>query len=159
MLPTQSDTPLTSRFQQRYYENLTWWDGAGSPIICIMGGEGAIEPSTGIFYPWVRPLRLHIPDTCRSTPSSFTALNPGQTHTNITIQPLSLLIRCPFNPDNRHFTPEPTDVCHTTLAEPACSHHSHHLLALNTLNLAHQIPLIFLVPRSSNLAAAFLFQS
>jgi pimeloyl-ACP methyl ester carboxylesterase len=40
-------------FQQRYYQNKTWWGGPGHPIICIMGGEGAIPPSTGIFYPWI----------------------------------------------------------------------------------------------------------
>lgn len=40
-------------YTQRYYENSTWWKGPGHPIICIMGGEGAIKPSTGIFYPWV----------------------------------------------------------------------------------------------------------
>jgi pimeloyl-ACP methyl ester carboxylesterase len=38
-------------YQQRYYQNLTNFLGPGSPIICIMGGEGAIAPSTGIFYP------------------------------------------------------------------------------------------------------------
>jgi hypothetical protein len=38
-------------YQQRYYQNLTNFLGPGSPIICIMGGEGAISPSTGIFYP------------------------------------------------------------------------------------------------------------
>ena len=43
----------TRTYSQRYYENSTWWGGPGHPIICIMGGEGAIEPSTGIFYPWV----------------------------------------------------------------------------------------------------------
>lgn len=29
------------------------WAGPGSPIFVIMGGEGAISPETGIFYPWV----------------------------------------------------------------------------------------------------------
>ena len=43
----------TRTYSQRYYENSTWWGGPGHPIICIMGGEGAIEPSTGLFYPWV----------------------------------------------------------------------------------------------------------
>ena len=38
-------------FQQRYYINDTSFAGAGSPIFMIMGGEGGIEPSTGIFYP------------------------------------------------------------------------------------------------------------
>ena len=43
----------TRTYSQRYYENSTWWGGPGHPIICIMGGEGEIKPSTGIFYPWV----------------------------------------------------------------------------------------------------------
>ena len=58
--PLQFDKQLIDHFganvgtySQRYYENSTWWGGPGYPIICIMGGEGAIEPSTGIFYPWV----------------------------------------------------------------------------------------------------------
>ena len=38
-------------FSQRFYMNDTAFGGPGSPIIMIMGGEGAIEPSTGIFYP------------------------------------------------------------------------------------------------------------
>lgn len=40
-------------FSQRYYENFTSFAGPGSPIFLIMGGEGGIEPSTGIFYPFV----------------------------------------------------------------------------------------------------------
>jgi hypothetical protein len=40
-------------FSQRYYENFTSFAGPGSPIFVIMGGEGGIEPSTGIFYPYV----------------------------------------------------------------------------------------------------------
>jgi len=58
--PQQFDKQLIDHFgadsrvySQRYYENSTWWGGPGHPIICIMGGEGAIEPSTGIFYPWI----------------------------------------------------------------------------------------------------------
>ena len=35
-----------------YYQNDTFFGGAGSPIFVIMGGEGAIEPSTGIYYPY-----------------------------------------------------------------------------------------------------------
>ena len=38
-------------WQQRYYKNDTAFGGAGHPIICILGGEGGIAPSTGIFYP------------------------------------------------------------------------------------------------------------
>lgn len=41
----------SATFTQRYYENASSWGGPGSPIICIMGGEGGIAPSTGIFYP------------------------------------------------------------------------------------------------------------
>ena len=40
-------------FEQRYYQNASMFGGPGSPIICIMGGEGAIPPSTGIYYPSV----------------------------------------------------------------------------------------------------------
>ena len=40
-------------FEQRFYMNDTSFGGPGSPIICILGGEGAISPSTGIFYPYV----------------------------------------------------------------------------------------------------------
>ena len=40
-------------YQQRYYLNDTAFAGTGSPILVIMGGEGAISPSTGIFYPSV----------------------------------------------------------------------------------------------------------
>ena len=38
-------------YLQRYYVNDTAFAGPGSPIFMIMGGEGGIEPSTGIFYP------------------------------------------------------------------------------------------------------------
>jgi pimeloyl-ACP methyl ester carboxylesterase len=38
-------------YLQRYYLNDTAFAGPGSPILMIMGGEGGIEPSTGIFYP------------------------------------------------------------------------------------------------------------
>ena len=31
--------------------NESSFGGPGSPIICILGGEGAVSPSTGIFYP------------------------------------------------------------------------------------------------------------
>lgn len=41
----------SATFVQRFYENATSFGGAGSPIICILGGEGGISPSTGIFYP------------------------------------------------------------------------------------------------------------
>mmetsp|Transcript_13966 Transcript_13966/g.33834 ORF Transcript_13966/g.33834 Transcript_13966/m.33834 type:complete len:500 (+) Transcript_13966:63-1562(+) len=40
-------------YKQRYYEDATHFQGPGFPIFCIMGGEGGIAPSTGIFYPWV----------------------------------------------------------------------------------------------------------
>ena len=40
-------------YKQRYYLNDTAFGGPGSPIFMIMGGEGAIPPSTGFFYPWV----------------------------------------------------------------------------------------------------------
>eukprot|EP00747_Dinoflagellata_sp_TGD_P100413 gnl/TRDRNA2_/TRDRNA2_168023_c0_seq7.p1 gnl/TRDRNA2_/TRDRNA2_168023_c0~~gnl/TRDRNA2_/TRDRNA2_168023_c0_seq7.p1 ORF type:complete len:546 (-),score=75.09 gnl/TRDRNA2_/TRDRNA2_168023_c0_seq7:132-1769(-) len=40
-------------FDQRYYQNNTYFAGPGSPMIFILGGEGGIPPSTGIYYPWV----------------------------------------------------------------------------------------------------------
>lgn len=43
----------TASFQQRFYMSDTHFKGPGSLIIVIMGGEGGISPSTGIFYPWV----------------------------------------------------------------------------------------------------------
>ena len=36
-----------------FYEVDEHFAGPGSPIVCIIGGEGAVPPSTGIFYPWV----------------------------------------------------------------------------------------------------------
>lgn len=42
-----------STYQQRYYQNDTFFGGPGSPIFVIMGGEGAIDPSVGLFYPFV----------------------------------------------------------------------------------------------------------
>jgi len=44
-----SASPLT--YNQRYYKNESSFAGPGSPILCILGGEGAIEPATGILYP------------------------------------------------------------------------------------------------------------
>jgi len=40
-------------YQQRFYEIDEHFKGPGSPVVCIMGGEGGVPPSTGIFYPWV----------------------------------------------------------------------------------------------------------
>ena len=46
--------PVANRtFLQRYYLNDTSFAGPGHPLLVIMGGEGAIPPSTGFFYPWV----------------------------------------------------------------------------------------------------------
>jgi len=38
---------------QRYYESAQHFMGPGSPIFLILGGEGAIPPETGLFYPFV----------------------------------------------------------------------------------------------------------
>lgn len=43
----------SATYVQRYYINDTAWRGPGSPILLIVGGEGAIPPSTGLFYPFV----------------------------------------------------------------------------------------------------------
>ena len=37
-------------FQQRYYLNESMFGGPGFPIIAILGGEGAIPPTSGIYY-------------------------------------------------------------------------------------------------------------
>lgn len=39
-------------FSQRYYLNDTQWQ-PGSPLLVIIGGEGAVPPSQGFFYPFV----------------------------------------------------------------------------------------------------------
>ncbi len=41
------------RWTQRYYASDKHFKGPGSPIFMIMGGEGAISPSTGLYYPFV----------------------------------------------------------------------------------------------------------
>lgn len=43
----------TAFWSQRYYTSAHHFQGAGFPIFVILGGEGAIEPSTGLFYPFV----------------------------------------------------------------------------------------------------------
>ena len=40
-------------WSQRYYVWEDSFQGPGSPILMIMGGEGAIEPETGLLYPFV----------------------------------------------------------------------------------------------------------
>ena len=42
-----------SEWTQRYYASSTHFSGPGSPIFVIMGGEGAIEPSMGLYYPFI----------------------------------------------------------------------------------------------------------
>lgn len=41
------------RWTQRYYTYPKHFEGPGHPIFVIMGGEGAIEPNFGIYYPFV----------------------------------------------------------------------------------------------------------
>jgi hypothetical protein len=46
--------PNNNRWTQRYYTSTAHFRGPGNgTIFVIMGGEGAIEPSTGIYYPFV----------------------------------------------------------------------------------------------------------
>ncbi|GMH77670.1 hypothetical protein TrLO_g15817 [Triparma laevis f. longispina] len=45
--------PVSSTYTQRYYESSTYFKGPGHPIFLVMGGEGTIEPSTGLFYPYI----------------------------------------------------------------------------------------------------------
>jgi hypothetical protein len=40
-------------FTQRYYSSDTHFKGPGHPIFVVIGGEGAVPPSTGLFYPFV----------------------------------------------------------------------------------------------------------
>jgi hypothetical protein len=40
-------------WKQRFYTMGEHFQGPGSPIFLILGGEGAIEPSTGILYPFI----------------------------------------------------------------------------------------------------------
>ena len=37
-------------YLQRYYQSTKYFGGPGSPILCILGGEGALE---GLLYPWI----------------------------------------------------------------------------------------------------------
>lgn len=46
-------TSSSNKWTQRYYASSTHFQGPGSPIFLIMGGESAIEPSTGLYYPFV----------------------------------------------------------------------------------------------------------
>jgi pimeloyl-ACP methyl ester carboxylesterase len=47
-------------FQQRWYQNDTSFSGPGALIICIMGGEEAIDPSKGILYPSIVVLAARV---------------------------------------------------------------------------------------------------
>ncbi|GAB5370385.1 hypothetical protein AAMO2058_001488100, partial [Amorphochlora amoebiformis] len=40
-------------FEQRYYINDTVFGGPGYPFLVILGGEGAIPPEEGFFYPFI----------------------------------------------------------------------------------------------------------
>lgn len=40
-------------FSQRYYSSTSHFKGPGHPVFVIIGGEGAVPPSTGLFYPFV----------------------------------------------------------------------------------------------------------
>jgi hypothetical protein len=50
-----NDPPSSNnaRWTQRYYASSNHFQGPGSPIFLIMGGESAIEPSVGLYYPFV----------------------------------------------------------------------------------------------------------
>ena len=53
---TNTTTTTTSHpvyWKQRFYRNADHFQGPGHPILLILGGEGAIPPSTGIHYPVV----------------------------------------------------------------------------------------------------------
>ena len=44
---------LGQKWSQRYYVFKEHFKGPGSPLFVIWGGEGAIEPKTGIYYPFI----------------------------------------------------------------------------------------------------------
>jgi hypothetical protein len=46
-------------WSQRYYSYDTYFQGPGHPIFLILGGEGAISPQTGMFYPFVANQLAH----------------------------------------------------------------------------------------------------
>mmetsp|Transcript_8716 Transcript_8716/g.17994 ORF Transcript_8716/g.17994 Transcript_8716/m.17994 type:complete len:491 (-) Transcript_8716:51-1523(-) len=48
-----SAEPHETTYAQRFYESSKYFGGPGHPIFLVMGGEGAIEPSTGLFYPFI----------------------------------------------------------------------------------------------------------
>lgn len=55
----------TAAYSQRYYTHDAFFQGPGSPIVLILGGEGAIEPRRGIFYDivaqvWARDLGAYV---------------------------------------------------------------------------------------------------
>jgi hypothetical protein len=41
------------RWTQRFYMYAEHFQGPGSPIFVVLGGESGIEPSTGLFYPFI----------------------------------------------------------------------------------------------------------
>jgi pimeloyl-ACP methyl ester carboxylesterase len=47
------DNSTEARWTQRYYVWKEHFAGPGSPIFVILGGEGAIESSTGLLYPFI----------------------------------------------------------------------------------------------------------
>lgn len=64
-------------FSQRYYMNDTFFGGPGSPIFVIMGGEGAIEPSSGC----APRLPLNVFSfRCTLSPCQQTLLNESHSH-------------------------------------------------------------------------------
>lgn len=50
---TSTSNSNSTYWSQRYYTLEQHFQGPGSPIFVILGGEGAIEPSTGLMYPFV----------------------------------------------------------------------------------------------------------
>ena len=42
-----------AKYSQRYYQDASKFKGPGHPILLIVGGEGAIPPEVGLFYPYV----------------------------------------------------------------------------------------------------------
>jgi hypothetical protein len=85
----------SATFQQRYYINETSFAGAGSPILVIMGGEGGIAPSTGIYYPSIVLLAARLKALVVEPEHRFYGTSvpvaPYDTHTLQTLTPMQAL--------------------------------------------------------------------
>ena len=47
------EDPTSGTYSQRFYQTIDHFKGPGNPIFLVFGGEGAVPPSTGLFYPYI----------------------------------------------------------------------------------------------------------